>query len=51
MSLGERVDYGSIKEVITPPNLIEIQSKSYMEFLQEDVDPNKRKLVGLQSVM
>ena len=51
MSLGERVDYGSIKEVITPPNLIEIQSKSYMEFLQEDVDLNKRKMVGLQSVM
>ena len=51
MSLGERTDYGTIKEVIDPPNLIEIQSKSYKEFLQWDVEPMKRKLVGLQSVL
>src|SRR2546422_3478651 len=47
---SERIYFGKIKEAIEPPNLIEIQLNSYVEFLQKDVPPSKRKEVGLQSV-
>ena len=46
----ERINFGKIKEVIAPPNLIEIQINSYREFLQADVAPSKRKNLGLQAV-
>ncbi|MCX8090685.1 MAG: DNA-directed RNA polymerase subunit beta [Verrucomicrobiae bacterium] len=46
----ERINFGKIQEVISPPNLIEIQTQSYKEFLQADVPPTKRKNVGLQAV-
>ncbi|MCX7867631.1 MAG: DNA-directed RNA polymerase subunit beta, partial [Limisphaera sp.] len=46
----ERIYCGKIREVIAPPNLIELQITSYEEFLQKDVPPHKRKPVGLQAV-
>jgi DNA-directed RNA polymerase subunit beta len=46
----ERVHFGKIKEVIAPPNLIELQTNSYREFLQTDTPPSKRKNMGLQAV-
>src|SRR5216117_791169 len=46
----ERINFGKIKEVITPPNLIEIQINSYVEFLQAGAAPSKRKPLGLQAV-
>ncbi|MGD0812145.1 MAG: DNA-directed RNA polymerase subunit beta [Verrucomicrobiota bacterium] len=48
--LAERVHFGKIKEVIAPPNLIELQTNSYKEFLQTDAPPSKRKNMGLQAV-
>src|SRR5882762_3380432 len=45
-----RINFGKIKEIIAPPNLIELQTNSYVEFLQADVAPTKRKATGLQSV-
>jgi DNA-directed RNA polymerase subunit beta len=48
--LTERVHFGKIKEVIAPPNLIELQTNSYREFLQTEAPPSKRKNVGLQAV-
>jgi DNA-directed RNA polymerase subunit beta len=48
--LTERVHFGKIKEVITPPNLIELQTNSYREFLQTELPPSKRKNTGLQAV-
>ncbi len=47
---SERINFGKINEVIAPPNLIEIQSDSYVEFLQVDTPPEKRKNEGLQAV-
>ncbi len=47
---AERINFGKIKEVIAPPNLIEIQNNSYKEFLQVELPPSKRKNVGLQAV-
>jgi DNA-directed RNA polymerase subunit beta len=46
----ERINFGRIKEIISPPNLIELQTNSYAEFLQLEVAPSKRKNVGLQAV-
>jgi DNA-directed RNA polymerase subunit beta len=48
--VAERINFGRIKEVVAPPNLIEIQVDSYIEFLQLDVPPSKRKNLGLQAV-
>jgi len=47
----ERISFGKIKEVIDPPNLIEIQTKSYEEFLQRFSEPGKRLKMGLQAVL
>src|SRR5437867_8313044 len=46
----ERINFGKIKEIIAPPNLIELQTNSYREFLQADASPSKRKNLGLQAV-
>ncbi|HZI32501.1 MAG TPA: hypothetical protein VFF11_09170, partial [Candidatus Binatia bacterium] len=47
----ERINFGKIKEIVVPPNMIELQTNSYAEFLQADVTPSKRqKHVGLESV-
>ena len=46
----ERINFGKIKEIIAPPNLIELQTNSYREFLQADQSPSKRKNLGLQAV-
>ncbi|HXT38706.1 MAG TPA: DNA-directed RNA polymerase subunit beta [Candidatus Angelobacter sp.] len=47
---AERINFGKIKEVIAPPNLIEIQVDSYHEFLQAGVAASRRKNLGLQAV-
>ena len=46
----ERINFGKLKDVIEPPDLIDIQAKSYKDFLQMDVPPNHRKVMGLQAV-
>src|SRR5204862_2899162 len=47
----ERINFGKIKEIIVPPNLIELQTDSYREFLQADAPPKKRqKNAGLEAV-
>ena len=47
---SERINFGKIKEIIAPPNLIELQINSYHEFLQADITPSRRKNTGLQAV-
>jgi DNA-directed RNA polymerase subunit beta len=48
--MAERINYGKLPHVVDIPDLIEIQTSSYTEFLQLDVPPTKRKQVGLQAV-
>jgi len=48
--MAERLYFGKFEEVIDPPNLIEVQSRSYDEFLQKDVAPGDRSDTGLQAV-
>jgi DNA-directed RNA polymerase subunit beta len=46
----ERKNFGKLREIIDPPDLIEVQTRSYADFLQRDVPPDKRKNQGLQGV-
>src|SRR5580765_364854 len=48
-NLRLRRSFGKIKKIIDIPNLIEIQKRSYMDFLQADVTPEERKDEGLQA--
>ena len=48
--MSKRSNFGQLKEVIQPPNLIENQINSFKEFLQMDVPPSQRKTVGLEAV-
>ena len=47
---AERKVFGKLQNTYEPPDLIEIQTKSYNDFLQEDVPPNKREEKGLQAI-
>src|SRR2546425_11157902 len=49
-NLRLRRTFGRIKKIIDIPNLIDIQKRSYEEFLQKDVAPETRKDQGLQAV-
>src|SRR5213594_2773979 len=49
-NLRFRRTFGRIKKIIDIPNLIEIQKRSYEEFLQKGVAPEVRKDQGLQAV-
>ena len=49
-TLSERINFGKLREVIQPPNLIEIQITSYLEFLQKGVPEKQRKAQGLEAV-
>jgi len=45
-----RKNFSKIKEVLEISNLIEVQKKSYEQFLQANVDPDKREPIGFQAV-
>ncbi len=46
----QRVSFIEKKEIIDLPNLIEIQIKSYNQFLQANKFPDERESIGLQEV-
>ena len=46
-----RRSFGKIKEVVSLPNLIEVQSKSFNDFVQLDCLPSERKNIGLEKVL
>jgi len=45
-----RKSFGRIPEVARMPNLIEVQRRSYDQFLQMDIPLEKREYLGLQEV-
>jgi len=49
--MAERTNFGKLTEVIEIPDLIELQTNSYLEFLQQGVAPSRRRKVGLQAVL
>jgi DNA-directed RNA polymerase subunit beta len=46
----QRKNFGKHQDVIQPPDLIEIQTRSYRDFLQAEVPAAKREKTGLQAV-
>ncbi len=46
----QRKSFSQFKSVVEIPNLLEVQLRSFKEFLQSDVDPEKREDKGLQAV-
>ena len=46
-----RKSFGKIKEAVSLPNLIEVQSKSYNDFVQLDYLPSERSVSGLEKVL
>ncbi len=46
----DRMNFGQLSDVVELPDLIEIQTRSYREFLQMDAASSKRRSVGLQAV-
>lgn len=49
--MSERMNFGQLQDGIGIPDLIDIQIKSYSDFLQMDVPPLERKHQGLQEVL
>ncbi len=49
-NITKRKTFSKIKEVAELPDLLNIQLKSFQEFIQPNVDPEKRKNIGLQAV-
>ncbi|MCG8554983.1 MAG: DNA-directed RNA polymerase subunit beta, partial [Proteobacteria bacterium] len=45
-----RHSFGKISRIIEIPNLIDIQKKSYDQFLQSEIPPSAREEIGLQGV-
>ena len=45
-----RHSFGKIRTFLPLPNLIDVQRKSYVDFLQMDLLPEERQEVGLQAV-
>ena len=48
--MADRNNFGKLREVIQPPNLIEIQITSYLDFLQKGIPDKQRKPQGLEAV-
>lgn len=46
-----RRSFGKIKDIVPVPNLIEIQSKSFNDFVQLDCLPEERQMMGLEKVL
>jgi DNA-directed RNA polymerase subunit beta len=47
----DRTSFGKLRDVISPPDLIEIQRESYGRFLQMEVPSAKRAREGLEAVL
>ncbi len=46
-----RKSFGKIPQVVSLPDLIEVQSKSYNDFIQFDFLPSERAYIGLEKVL
>ena len=46
----ERTNFGKLREIIDPPDLIDVQMRSYTEFLQMNVATGKREQQGLEGI-
>ena len=49
--MADRKNFGQLTDIIEAPDLIELQTNSYADFLQQGVAPSRRKKIGLQAVL
>ena len=45
------MSFAKIREVEDLPDLLEIQKRSYRDFLQRDISPDKRQNIELQAIL
>ena len=45
----KQINFSKIPQVLEVPDLLEMQKRSFRDFLQEDLPPGERKLMGLQA--
>lgn len=50
VSKSKRKSFSRLETILDLPDLVEIQKDSYEAFLQADIEPSKRKMIGLQYV-
>lgn len=50
-SLEDRISFSKISTIVDLPDLLDIQLKSFYDFLQPEVQPEKRNNQGLQNVL
>ena len=50
-SVTLRKSFGKVKNVVPVPNLIEVQSKSFNDFVQLDYLPSERTVMGLEKAL
>jgi DNA-directed RNA polymerase subunit beta len=43
-------NFGEVRDAVKIPDLVEIQKRSYEQFLQKDVAPTRRQCIGLESL-
>lgn len=48
--MAKRINFGRLPKVMDIPNLVEIQTKSFAEFLQHNKPKHKRENTGLQEI-
>ena len=51
LRMDKTLDFSKVGDAIDPPGLVQIQTASYDRFLQADVNPQKRKNQGLESLL
>ncbi|MCC5025695.1 MAG: DNA-directed RNA polymerase subunit beta [Candidatus Synoicihabitans palmerolidicus] len=47
---ADRINFGKLREVLQPPNLIELQISSYLDYLQKGTQDKQRLNQGLEAV-
>ena len=45
----KRINFSKIPQALELPDLLEMQKRSFRDFLQEDASPAERKIQGLQA--
>ena len=50
-TVPEPTTFGRVQEILDVPNLVELQTRSYADFLQADVPYGERRNVGLEAIL
>ena len=51
VSAPEVVRFGRVTEIVDVPNLVDLQTRAYNDFLQADIPYGERRNVGLEAIL